>query len=234
MILEVDGIHTYYGTSHVLFGLSLRVEEGEIVVLLGRNGAGKTTTLRSIVGIPAPRTGRIRFRGQEIAGKAPYDVAQCGIAFIPDTRRIFPDLSVRDNLEIAARAPRDGSSRWTIERVYELFPPLRALEPRDGRHLSGGEQQMLAIGRALMGNPSLLLMDEPTQGLAPLVIRNLGEQVRRLQKEGVTVLLSEQNVAFAGPLANRVYVIDHGNIRFEGTLRDIEANEEIRRRYLLT
>jgi len=234
MILEIDGIHTYYGSSHVLFQLSLRVEEGEIVVLLGRNGAGKTTTLRSIVGIPAPRSGSIRFRGQEIAGEAPYNVARRGIAFIPDTRRVFPDLSVRDNLEIGAHAPRDGSSGWTVERVYTLFPLLRDLDGRDGRYLSGGEQQMLAIGRALMGNPSLLLMDEPTQGLAPLVIKNLGEQILRLKREGVTILLSEQNVAFTGPLANRIYVIDHGTIRFEGTLKDLEANQEIRRRYLLT
>jgi branched-chain amino acid transport system ATP-binding protein len=234
MILEIDGIHTYYGSSHVLFGLSLRIKEGETVVLLGRNGAGKTTTLRSIVGIPAPRSGSIRFRGQEITGEATYDVARRGIAFIPDTRRIFPALSVRDNLEIGAHAPRNERSGWTVERVYTLFPLLRDLDSRDGRYLSGGEQQMLAIGRALMGNPSLLLMDEPTQGLAPLVIKNIGEQILRMKKEGVTVLLSEQNVAFAGPLSNRIYVIDHGTIRFEGTLKDLEANQEIRRRYLLT
>ncbi len=234
MILEVADLHTFYGTSHVLFGLSLRVLEGEIVVLLGRNGAGKTTTLRSIMGIAPPRSGHIRFRGQEIAGQAPYDVAQRGIAFIPDNRRIFPDLTVRDNLEIAARPLRDGRRGWTVERVHELFPPLRGLQTRTGQHLSGGEQQMVAIGRALMGNPGLLLMDEPTQGLAPLVIRNLAAQIRRLQQEGVTVLLSEQNVAFAGPLASRIYVIDHGAIRFEGTLQELEANVEIRRRYLLT
>ena len=186
------------------------------------------------MGIAPPRSGSIRFRGEEIAGKAPYEVAQRGIAFIPDNRRIFPDLTVRDNLEIATRPPADGRRGWTVERVQELFPPLRALETRSGRHLSGGEQQMVAIGRALMGNPLLLLMDEPTQGLAPLLIKNLGEQIRRLQNEDVTVLLSEQNVAFAGPLASRIYVIDHVAIRFEGPLRDLESNDEIRRRYLLT
>jgi branched-chain amino acid transport system ATP-binding protein len=234
MILEVDDIHTYYGTSHVLFGLSLHVQEGELVVLLGRNGAGKTTTLRSIVGVTPPRSGSVRFQGENIARRPTYEVAQHGIAFIPDTRRIFPDLTVRDNLEIAERPSRNGGRDWTVERVWGLFPKLRELDGRKGRHLSGGEQQMLAIGRALLGNPRLLLMDEPTQGLAPLVIRNLGEQVLRLQREGMTILLSEQNVGFAGPLANRIYVIDHGAIRFEGTFPELEANPEIRTRHLLT
>jgi branched-chain amino acid transport system ATP-binding protein len=234
MILEVENLDTYYETSHVLFGLSLHVTEGELVVLLGRNGAGKTTTLRSIMGVTPPRSGSIRFRGAEIARRPAYEVAQHGVAFIPDTRRIFPDHTVRENLEIAERPRRDGGRGWTIDRVWELFPALRALDGRTGRNLSGGEQQMLAIGRALLGNPSLLLMDEPTQGLAPLVIRDLGEQILRLQRDGMTILLSEQNVAFAGPLANRIYVIDHGAIRFEGTLGELEANPEVRTRHLLT
>ena len=234
MILEVENLHTYYETSHVLFGLSLHVAEGELVVLLGRNGAGKTTTLRSIMGVTPPRSGSIRFRGAEIARRPAYEVAQHGVAFIPDTRRIFPDHTVRENLEIAERPSRDRGRTWTIERVWELFPALRALDGRKGRHLSGGEQQMLAIGRALLGNPSLLLMDEPTQGLAPLVIRNLAEQILRLQRDGMTIILSEQNMAFAGPLANRIYVIDHGALRFEGTLGDLEANTEVRTRHLLT
>ncbi len=173
-------------------------------------------------------------RGAEIAKRPAYEVAQRGVAFIPDTRRIFPDHTVRENLEIAERPHRDGGRGWTIERVWELFPALRPLEGRKGRHLSGGEQQMLAIGRALLGDPRLLLMDEPTQGLAPLVIRNLAEQILRLQREGMTILLSEQNMAFAGPLANRIYVIDHGSIRFEGTLGELEARPEIRTRHLLT
>jgi len=234
MILEVENIDTYYDTSHVLFGLSLHVTEGELVVLLGRNGAGKTTTLRSIMGVTPPRSGSIRFRGAEIARRPAYEVAQHGVAFIPDTRRIFPDHTVRENLEIAERPRRDGGRGWTIDRVWELFPALRALDGRRGRNLSGGEQQMLAIGRALLGNPSLLLMDEPTQGLAPLVIRDLGKQILRLQREGMTILLSEQNVAFAGPLASRIYVIDHGALRFEGTLGELEANTEVRTRHLLT
>jgi branched-chain amino acid transport system ATP-binding protein len=234
MILEVDNAHTYYGTSHVLFGLSLHVRERELVVLLGRNGAGKTTTLRTIVGVTPPRTGSVRFAGAEIARRPPYEVAQHGIAFIPDTRRIFGDLTVRENLAIAERRPRDGGRAWTIERVWELFPKLRELDGRKGHHLSGGEQQMLAIGRALLGNPRLLLMDEPTQGLAPLVIKNLGEQILRLQQDGMTILLSEQNLAFAGPLANRIYVIDHGTIRFEGALADLQVNTDVQTRHLLT
>ena len=234
MILEVENLHTFYETSHVLFGLSLHVTEGELVVLLGRNGAGKTTTLRSIIGVTPPRSGSIRFRGAEIARRPVYEVAQHGVAFIPDTRRIFPDHTVRENLEIAERPSRDGGRAWTIDRVWELFPALRRLDGRKGRHLSGGEQQMLAIGRALLGNPSLLLMDEPTQGLAPLVIRDLAEQILRLQRDGMTILLSEQNMAFAGPLANRIYVIDHGAIRFEGTLGELDANTEVRTRHLLT
>ncbi len=234
MILEVENLHTFYETSHVLFGLSLHVTEGELVVLLGRNGAGKTTTLRSIIGVTPPRSGSIRFRGAEIARRPVYEVAQHGVAFIPDTRRIFPDHTVRENLEIAERPSRDGGRAWTIDRVWELFPALRPLDGRKGRHLSGGEQQMLAIGRALLGNPSLLLMDEPTQGLAPLIIRDLAEQILRLQQDGMTILLSEQNMAFAGPLANRIYVIDHGAIRFEGTLGELEANTEVRTRHLLT
>jgi branched-chain amino acid transport system ATP-binding protein len=234
VILEVENLHTYYETSHVLFGLSLHVAEGELVVLLGRNGAGKTTTLRSIIGVTPPRSGSIRFRGAEIARRPAYEVAQHGVAFIPDTRRIFPDHTVRENLEIAERPSRGGGRGWTIDRVWELFPALRTMGGRKGRHLSGGEQQMVAIGRALLGNPSLLLMDEPTQGLAPLVIRNLAEQIVRLQRDGMTILLSEQNMAFAGPLANRIYVIDHGAIRFEGTLGELEASTEVRTRHLLT
>ncbi|HET7340734.1 MAG TPA: ABC transporter ATP-binding protein [Methylomirabilota bacterium] len=234
MILEVADAHTYYGTSHVLFGLSLHLRERELVVLLGRNGAGKTTTLRSIMGVTPPRTGSVRFDGREIARRPPYEVAQHGIAFIPDTRRVFGELTVRENLEIAQRRPRDGGRPWTLERVWDLFPKLRELDGRKGRHLSGGEQQMLAIGRALLGNPRLLLMDEPTQGLAPLVIRHLGEQILRLQQEGMTILLSEQNLAFAGPLANRIYVIDHGAIRFEGALADLESNIVVQTRHLLT
>ncbi len=233
MILEVTEVHTYYGTSHVLFGLSFKVEERELVGLLGRNGAGKTTALRSIMGATPPQSGSIKFQGKEISHFPPYSIARLGIGFIPDNKRIFPDLTVRDNLEIAKRKPRDKGRGWTVSRVYELFPQLESLEKRPGAHLSGGEQQMLAIGRALMGNPLLLLMDEPTQGLAPLLVRHLGEQVKKLTEEGVAVLLSEQNVAFTGWVAERAYIIDHGLIRHGGTTKELLEDDEIKKRYLL-
>jgi len=232
MILEIKDIHTYYGTSHVIFGLSLHVAERELVGLLGRNGAGKTTTLLSIMGVPPPRSGSIKFLGEETRGKAPYTIAQLGIGFVPDNRRIFPDLTVLDNLKIAERK-RSGSDLWTVERVFDLFPQLRELVKRRGEHLSGGEQQMLAIGRALMGNPQLLLMDEPTSGLSPLLVNALEEQVRRLKEEGVTVLLSEQNAVFTTNLTDRTYIIDMGTIRYEGETKDLIENEEIRRKYLM-
>jgi branched-chain amino acid transport system ATP-binding protein len=232
MILEVKDIHTYYGTSHVIFGLSLHVAEGELVGLLGRNGAGKTTTLLSIIGVTPPRSGSIKFLGEETRGKAPYNIARLGMGFVPDNRRIFPDLSVLDNLKIAERKQL-GATLWTVERVFELFPQLRELVKRRGEHLSGGEQQMLAIGRALMGNPQLLLMDEPTSGLSPLLVDALEKQVRRLKDEGVTVLLSEQNAAFTTNLTERTYIIDMGMIRYEGETEDLIQNEEIRKKYLM-
>jgi branched-chain amino acid transport system ATP-binding protein len=232
MILEVKDIHTYYGTSHVIFGLSLHVAKEELVGLLGRNGAGKTTTLLSIIGVTPPKSGSIQFLGEEIRGKVPYYIARLGIGFVPDNRRIFPDLSVLDNLKIAERT-RLGTDKWTVERVFELFPKLRELGKQRGEHLSGGEQQMLAIGRALMGNPQLLLMDEPTSGLSPLLVKALGEQIRRLKEEGVTVLLSEQNAAFTTSLTDRTYIIDMGMIRYEGETKGLIENEEIRKGYLL-
>jgi len=232
MILEVKDIHTYYGTSHVIFGLSLHVAERELVGLLGRNGAGKTTTLLSIIGVTAPKSGSIKFLGEEIIGKAIYDIVRLGMGFVPDNRRIFPDLSVLDNLKIAERKQL-GTTSWTVERVFDLFPQLKELVKRRGEHLSGGEQQMLAIGRALMGNPQLLLMDEPTSGLSPLLVDALGKQVRRLKDEGVTVLLSEQNEAFTTNLTDRTYIIDMGMIRYEGETKDLIENEEVRKKYLM-
>ena len=232
MILEVKDIHTYYGTSHVIFGLSLHVAERELVGLLGRNGAGKTTTLLSIIGVTAPKSGSIKFLGEEIIGKATYDIVRLGMGFVPDNRRIFPDLSVLDNLKIAERKQL-GTTSWTVERVFDLFPQLKELVKRRGEHLSGGEQQMLAIGRALMGNPQLLLMDEPTSGLSPLLVDALGKQVRRLKDEGVTVLLSEQNAAFTTNSTDRTYIIDMGMIRYEGETKDLIENEEVRKKYLM-
>lgn len=231
-MLEVAGIHTYYGLSHILFGVSLRVERGEVVCLLGRNGAGKTTTMRSVMGLTPPKQGHIRFKGKEITGQQPYLLARKGIGYVPDDRRIFADLTVRENLEIAAReTQRDW--RWDQEKVFELFPVLKERESQKGGSLSGGEQKMLAIARALMGNPEFLLLDEPMEGLAPLLVRALEEQIRKLKATGLTVLLTEQNVHSALRLADRCYVIDDGHIRYAGTVKELQENEEVRRKYLL-
>ncbi len=231
-MLEVEGIHTFYGLSHILFGVSLKVEPGEIVCLLGRNGAGKTTTMKSIMGLTPPKQGSIKFKGEEITGKAPYLLARKGIGYVPDDRRIFADLTVGENLEIAARKAREHEG-WDKERVYELFPTLREIESRKGGCLSGGEQKMLAIARALMGNPELLLLDEPTEGLAPMLVRTLEEQIKKLREAGLTVLLAEQNVRSALRLGDRGYIIDNGQIRYQGSIEELRENEEVRRKYLL-
>jgi branched-chain amino acid transport system ATP-binding protein len=231
MILEVKDIHTYYGTSHILFGISLQVEEGEAVCLLGRNGAGKTTTLKSIIGLTPPKKGSIKFQNQEMIGKPPYMIAQKGVGFVPDDRRIFPDLTVRQNLLLGKR-DRDGSI-WNLDRIYSLFPKLKDLDSHMGGHLSGGEQQMLTIARTLMTNPILLLLDEPGEGLAPLVVRAMGEQLMEIKKLGVTMLICEHNVGLAMSLSDRAYVMDKGAIRYQGTIEEIKANDEVRKKYLM-
>ncbi|MBI3002167.1 MAG: ABC transporter ATP-binding protein [candidate division NC10 bacterium] len=227
-MLEVEEIHTFYGPSHVLQGVSLTVREGEVVCLLGRNGAGKTTTLRSIIGLTPPRHGSVRFLGRELTGWHPYRVARMGIGYVDQGRRIFPSLSVDENLEVAENG-RKGS--WTKAEVYRVFPELVPLRSRLGRHLSGGEQQILAIGRALMGNPVLLLCDEPSEGLAPLLVRRLGALLREVAGRGLAVLLAEQNLRFALDLAHRGYIIDKARIRLEGPA-ELLREEEIVRRHL--
>jgi branched-chain amino acid transport system ATP-binding protein len=230
-ILTVEDIYTYYGLSQVLFGVSLQVARGECVCLLGRNGVGKTTTMRSIIGLTPPRRGRVVWKGRDVAGRAPYQIARAGIGFIPEDRRIFADLTVWENLDVASRGARNGVG-WTVERVFDLFPKLRDLMNRQGGFLSGGEQQMLTIARTLMGNPELLLLDEPSEGLAPLVVEHLKEQIARLKKDGLTILLAEQNIGFSLDLADRVYVLEKGHIRFDGTARDFRDNDAIRQQYL--
>ena len=232
-MLEVEGIHTFYGLSHILFGVSLRVEAEEIVCLLGRNGAGKTTTMKSIMGLTPPKQGSIQFKGEAITGQEPYLLARKGIGYVPDDRRIFADLTVGENLEIAARSSETGFAQWDKERVYELFPALKEIESRKGGCLSGGEQKMLAIARALMGNPELLLLDEPTEGLAPMLVRALEEQIKKLREAGLTVLLAEQNVRSALRLGDRGYIIDNGQIRYQGSIEELRENEEVRKKYLL-
>jgi branched-chain amino acid transport system ATP-binding protein len=231
-ILTVRELVTGYGLGAVIHGVSLDVQAGEVVCLLGRNGAGKTTTLRSIMGLTPPRSGRIEFKGEEITARQPFAIARRGIGFVPDDRRIFADLTVEENLQIVSRVTRrDG--RWTIERVQELFPVLMERRREHGAGLSGGEQKMLAIGRALMGNPTLLILDEPSEGLSPLMVKTLIGAIRQIQAEGVTLLLADQTVKFARRVAERGYIIEKGEIPYAGRLDELWANEQVIQRYLV-
>jgi branched-chain amino acid transport system ATP-binding protein len=225
--LVVEGVHTYYGESHILHGVSLRVAPGEAVALLGRNGAGKTTLIRSVVGFTAPRRGRVLWDGASIGGWPPYRIARRGVALVPQGRRIFAPLSVRENLLLGARS--DG---WTLERVFELFPRLRERQEQAGGTLSGGEQQMLAIGRALLTNGRLLVLDEPSEGLAPAIVREIGRIAEGLKGRGLSILLVEQNYHLALRVADRIYVMNKGQIVWDGLPAALEADEDVKRRYL--
>jgi branched-chain amino acid transport system ATP-binding protein len=227
-ILAARGLHTYYGDSHVLHGVSLAVAPGEVVAILGRNGMGKTTLIRSVVGFTPPRRGDVRFKGQDVTGWAPFRRVERGMALVPQGRRVFVSLSVRENLDVA----RAGRGRWNRERVYELFPRLRERAANRASTLSGGEQQMLAIGRALMSNPTLLLMDEPTEGLAPLLVREVGRVIGELKREGLSILLVEQNLPMAAAVADRVHVLNRGEIVYSGGPAELLANDEVKARYL--
>jgi branched-chain amino acid transport system ATP-binding protein len=232
-LLELSHVETYYDDSHILFDLSLSVETGEVVCLLGRNGAGKTTTVRSIVGLTPPRAGRITLRGQNLAGLAPYRIVRLGIGFVPEDRRVFPNLTVHENLEVARKTWGDGAGgAWTAERVFELFPILRERRGQAGGTLSGGEQQMLTIARTLMGNPKVLLLDEPSEGLAPLVVENLRQQLARLKASGLTIVLAEQNVRFVSELGDRVYILEKGMVRYQGSMAEFLADATVRQAYL--
>jgi len=230
-MIEVEDIHVYYGDSYILQGVSLTVRAGEIVCLLGRNGAGKSTTMRSIMGYVAPARGRIRLDGQEIQGRPVYENVGRGLGFVPEDRRIFADLTVEENLEVAASPAEPGRTAWTFERLFETFALLQPLRRRKGGELSGGEQQMLAIARALAGNPRILLLDEPCEGLAPVVVEHLETLIPELKKD-MTVLLAEQNARFAFGISNRGYVIDKGRIRYQGDIAALMQNQEIQSRYL--
>lgn len=230
-MLDVRDIHTYYGLSHVLFGVSLTVKKGEAVALLGRNGVGKTTTLTSILGLTPPKQGTVTFGDQSLIKMPTRRMVDLGICFVPDNRRIFSDLTVRENLEVA-QGPRT-KGEWTLKRVYEWFPVLEKYASRRGGNLSGGEQQMLAIGRALLGNPKLLILDEPTEGLAPLVVRELEEQILKLKQAGMSILLAEQNLKSALTIADRCYILEKGQVRYEGPAIELQENEAIRNNYLL-
>jgi branched-chain amino acid transport system ATP-binding protein len=226
VLLELEDVHAAYGLSRALFGISLDVNEGECVCLLGRNGVGKTTTMRAVMGLTPPGAGRVRFRSRDITGWAPYRVARAGIGFVPEDRRIFAELSVWENLDVARRAAaRPGP--WTVEAVFSLFPVLAGLGDRQGGFLSGGEQQMLTIARTLMGNPELLLLDEPSEGLAPLVVEALLAKIGELKAQGLTILLAEQGVDFSLALADRVYVLEKGAVRFTGAAAALRSDRAL-------
>ena len=230
-MLAARDLVTGYGVGAVIHGVSIDVDAGEVVCLLGRNGAGKSTTLRSIMGLTPPRSGRIEFMGQEITRRQPFEIARLGIGYIPDDRRIFADLTVEENLTIVRKVTR-REGRWTLDRVCELFPVLAQLRFKSGSGLSGGEQKMLAIGRALMGNPDLLILDEPSEGLSPLMVKTLVEAIQQIRKDGVTLLVADQNVKFARRVADRGYIMEKGYIRHSDRLEALWANEDVVRKYL--
>ena len=236
MLLSIHELNTYYGASHVLRSISLEVAPGEVVALLGRNGMGKSTVLKSVIGLVRPHSGSVSFAGSDITGHAPFKVARAGVGDVPDERRIFPDLSVLDNLMLGVKGGKAADPSdprvWTLERIYRHFPRLRERQHHKGRFLSGGEQQMLAIGRALMGNPTLLLVDEPTEGLAPLMVKEVRDVLAEINRAGVSVLLVEHNIKVALSLAHRVYLMGKAHIGFAGTVQALKDNPSARERYL--
>ncbi|MBH5385553.1 ABC transporter ATP-binding protein [Bradyrhizobium diversitatis] len=231
-VIEVADLDVYYGTSQILFGVGLSVRQGETMALLGRNGAGKSTTMKAIMGLAPPRRGRVSLRGTVISGLKPHTIARAGLGFVPEDRQIFPEHTVEDNLVIGKKKGPGGQDEWPIKRIYEVFPLLEPLRHRIAGRLSGGEQQMLAIARTLMGNPALLLLDEPSEGLAPIIVQRIGELLRQLRSLGSTVLIAEQNMHFCLGLASHATVIDKGQIVYAAGIDELRANEAIRRRYL--
>ncbi|GKS77744.1 ABC transporter ATP-binding protein [Acidovorax sp. SUPP950] len=237
LLLEVSGLNAWYGAAHILFDVSLQVRRGEVVALMGRNGAGKSTTFKAIMGLLARRQGRVDFLGRPIAGLAPYEIARMGLGFVPEDRRVFADLTVTENLEVGRQPPRhwpDGSEApsWTPAALYRLFPNLGAMQDRPGGQMSGGEQQMLTVARTLMGNPYLVLLDEPSEGVAPVIVEQMAQTILQLKARGASILLSEQNVRFAEMVSDRAYVLEKGQIRYEGPIEALSRNEDVRRAYL--
>lgn len=232
MILEINHLFTSYGFCQVLFDVSLHIDEGEIVSILGRNGMGKTTTLRSIMGLTPPQSGSIKWMGKEILGKPAHLIAKMGIGFVPEDRRIFADLTVWENLDVAVKASKRQRGSWMVEKVFDFFPALKPIQNRKGGYLSGGEQQMLTIARTLMGNPSLLLLDEPSEGLAPLIVKQLGEQITNLRRDGITILMCEQNTLFSVSLSDRVYILEKGRVCYQGSVDEFRENDEVCQAYI--
>ncbi|MBX3499277.1 MAG: ABC transporter ATP-binding protein [Alphaproteobacteria bacterium] len=231
-MLHVEGLHSHYGRAHILADVGLDAREGEVLALLGRNGAGKSTTLKSVIGLVRPSAGTITFAGTRIDGLSPFRIARLGLGFVPEDRRIFTDLSVMENLEVGRQAPRAGAPTWTPDRLFELFPNLGRMRDRPGGRMSGGEQQMLTIARTLMGNPRCVLLDEPSEGLAPLIVEQMARTIRTLKAEGLSVVLSEQNLHFSAMVADRAVIIEKGRVRFTGTMDELRADESARTQYL--
>ncbi|MBU0724944.1 MAG: ABC transporter ATP-binding protein [Alphaproteobacteria bacterium] len=232
MMLVVEGISAYYGRAHILADVGLSVARGEVLALLGRNGAGKSTTLKSIIGLVPPAAGSVRFEEREIASRPSYEIARLGLGYVPEERRIFSELTVLENLEVGRQKPRPGVPEWTPERLFAIFPNLAEMRNRPGGQMSGGEQQMLTIARTLMGNPSLVLLDEPSEGLAPKIVEQMAETLKALKQEGLTLILSEQNLHFARLVADRATIIEKGRIRFTGTMAELMADDDARTAYL--
>ena len=230
-MLKVEGLRAGYGPAEILFGVSLKLARGEVAALMGRNGAGKSTTLKAIMGLVPPRAGRVRFAGRDIAGLAAFRIARLGLGYVPEDRRIFTDLTVAENLEVGRR-PAEGRDPWTPERLFEVFPNLASMRTRRAAAMSGGEQQMLAIARTLMGNPEAVLLDEPSEGLAPVILELMADAVLRMKREGIAVLLSEQNFDFAAAVADRAYVIERGEIRYDGSMAALDADPALRAQHL--
>jgi len=231
-MLEVRGVDVFYGASQILFGVDLAVERGQTMALLGRNGAGKSTTFKAIVGIAPPRRGTVTLAGATVSGRKPYHIARAGIGYVPEDRQVFPEHSVDDNLLIGRKAGAHGEDYWNLRRIYEVFPILAAMPGRMAGRLSGGEQQLLTIARTLMGNPDILLLDEPSEGLAPLIVQAIGGLIRRLREMGVTILLAEQNMHFCLGIATHVTVVDKGQIVYRATVEELRTNDAIKQRYL--
>lgn len=231
-MLEVKGLNAAYGRAHILYDLALEARAGEVVVLLGRNGAGKSTTLKTLMGLVRARAGEIRFDGARIDRLPPFQIARLGLGYVPEDRRIFTDLTVAENLEVGRQVARPGAAAWTPEKLFALFPNLGRMRDRRGGRMSGGEQQMLTIARTLMGNPRAVLLDEPSEGLAPVIVQGIAGTIRELKREGLCVLLCEQNLHFAHAVADRAYIVEKGHIRYTGTMAELEANPAVREQYL--
>ncbi|WP_022722560.1 ABC transporter ATP-binding protein [Rhodopseudomonas sp. B29] len=232
MKLEVAGLNSFYGRAHILFDVALEVGKGEVVALLGRNGAGKSTTFRSVVGLVSGRSGQVKFEGEDISRLPSYEIVRRGLGYVPEDRRIFTDLTVEENFEVGRQKPREGVAAWSQDRIYTLFPNLGEMRKRLGGEMSGGEQQMLSIGRTLMGNPSLVLLDEPSEGLAPKIVEQMADAILAMKREGLSIVISEQNLHFAKLICDRAYIIEKGRMRFSGTIAELEAHPEVRDAYL--